>query len=191
MYPDSLLRTWCALCVPLLLVGTLVLLITYVNEQQNIRLGANEPQEWMAHDIASKIGSGTSPLTAVTGAPVSVMSENAPYIIVYNAEGSTTVATGVFEGKVSTLPRGVLDYAREHGTHRLSWEPHPGVRHAIVIVPIQGGTLGYVLSGRSLYYAELQETLLRERTIYGWGLLLVGSVLFSLFAALLLTKKKQ
>jgi hypothetical protein len=189
MSPHSFLRIWAALCTPLLFVGTFVLLIVYVNDQQNIRLGANEPQEWMAHDTAEKIASGVSPTRAVIGAPVVVMSEHAPYLIAYDKAGSTTAATGIFEGKVSTLPIGVLQHTRDHGTHRLTWEPEPGIRHAIVIVPIQGGDLGYVLSGRSLSYAEQQEELLRERTIYGWLLTLVVSVLVSLVGALLLRKK--
>ena len=189
MYPYSLFRIWCALFLPLMTAGTLLLLIVYVNDQQNIRLGANEPQEWMAHDTAIKIASGTPPLQAVMGAPVSVLSEDAPYLIVYNPEGSTTAATGLFDGKVSVLPRGVLEYARDHGTNRRTWEPEKGIRHAIVIVPIQGGKLGYVLSGRSLSYAEQQEVLLSDRTIYGWLLSLVVSMLLSLFGTLFIRRK--
>lgn len=189
MYLYSLLRTWIALCIPLLFVSTLILLIVYVNDQQTIRLAGNEPQEWMAHDTAEKIASGISPVRAVVGAPVLVMSEYAPYVIAYDKEGSTTAATGVFDGKVSNLPPTILEYARDHGTHRLTWEPEPGIRHAIVIVPIQGGTLGYVLSGRSLFYAEQQETLLGQRTVFGWLGTLVVSILLSLFGAFLLRKK--
>jgi hypothetical protein len=188
MYPHSFFRIWCALFFPLIVLGTLVLLIMYVNDQQNIRLGANEPQEWMAHDAAVKIASGVSPLQAVLGAPVMVMSEEAPYLIAYNAEGSTTAATGQFVGKVSVLPRGVLEYARDHGTHRLTWEPEQGIRHAIVVVPIDSGRLGYVLSGRSLSYAQVEEQLLSERTVFGWIVLLFMSILASVFGALLLRK---
>ncbi len=189
MDSHSFFRIFLALWIPLSVLSTLILLIVYVNDQQSIRLGANEPQEWMAHDAAARIASGMSPAHAVAGAPVDVMSAYAPFVIVYDRVGSTTVATGVFEGKVSNLPDGILEYTREHGTHRLTWEPEAGMRYAIVIVPIQEGKLGYVLSGRSLSYAEHQETLLRERTVYGWIVLLIASLLVSLLAARLLFKK--
>ena len=189
MYPHFFLRIWLVFFIPLFLVSTLVLLIVYVNDQQHIRLAGNEPQEWMAHDTAERIASGVSPTQAVMGAPVRVLSEHAPYVIAYDKVGSTTAATGIFDGKISNLPEGILEYTRGHGTYRLTWEPEPGIRHAIVIVPIQGGTLGYVLSGRSLFYTEQQEALLKERTVYGWILTLIVSILVSVCAALLLRKK--
>ncbi len=191
MYPHSFFRIWCALFLPLFIVASALLLIVYVNDQQTIRLAGNEPQEWMAHDAAQKIVAGIAPAVALTGVPVSVMTDDAPYLIAYNSEGSTTAATGLFDGKVSVLPRGVLEYALEHGTHRLTWELTPGVRHAIVVVPIQEGKIGYVLAGRSTSYTEEQETLLANRTVFGWLILLFLSFIICAVASLLLRNKKQ
>lgn len=191
MYPHSFFRLWCALTIPLFALGSILLLIVYVNDQQTIRLGANEPQEWMAHDAAENIASGMTPALAVSGSPVPVMTEYSPYLIAYNPEGSTTAATGLFDRKVSVLPRGVLEYARDHGTHRLTWEPVPGTRHAIVVVPIEGGKLGYVLAGRSLTYTEEQEQLLTDRIVFGWLVMSFVTLVCGLCATLLLRKKKE
>ena len=178
-----------ALFIPLFTVGTCILLITYVNTQQGIRLAANEPQEWMARDAASRIASGISAIKVLAGSSVQISTSQSPYLIAYDALGNTTAATGLFENKVSQLPQGVFDHARDHGVSRLTWEPVKGSWQAIVVVPIGHGELGYVLAGRSLAYAEEQEQLLSERTVFGWLVLVLISLVTSFVCAFVLRRR--
>jgi hypothetical protein len=57
------------------------------------------------------------------------------------------------EDAVSALNGGVLDYMRQHGEERVTWQPEKGVRMATVVVRYDKG---FVLAGRSLREMEIQ-----------------------------------
>ena len=191
VHSPTLLRTALAIGLPLATVTSIVLALSYVNDQQNIRMAANEPQEWMANDVASRIEAGKPIQSDFIAGSVNVLYNHTPYIIVYDKFGSTTISSGVFEGKVSTLPRGLLESTRKLGINRVTWEPYKGVRQAIVLVPIHGGEGGYVLAGRSLAYAQEQESLLAKRALLGRLVAMLAIIIVTLLGALCLRKKNQ
>ena len=60
------------------------------------------------------------------------------------------------------------------GEHRLSWQPPPGVREALVIVPMPGH--GYLPAGRSLHEAEAGKAQVVPIWIGAWMLALLLSL---------------
>jgi len=57
-------------------------------------------------------------------------------------------------GRACGLPPGVLDYVRQNGEDRITWQPRPGVRMASVVVGFGGVKSGFVLAARSLREIE-------------------------------------
>ena len=51
-------------------------------------------------------------------------------------------------------PHGVLEYVRDHGEERVTWQPERRVRIAAVVVRYEGKGSGFVLAGRSLREIE-------------------------------------
>jgi hypothetical protein len=58
------------------------------------------------------------------------------------------------EGNLPTVPKGVLDSAKQNGEDRVSWQPAASVRVAAVIVSYKDG---YVLAGRNMREVEQRE----------------------------------
>jgi hypothetical protein len=73
------------------------------------------------------------------------------------------------------LPSGVLEFARTHGGHRLSWQPRRGVRQALVIAPVAGK--GFVVAGRSLRETEARKQQVLQLVGIAWAIGLAGLLL--------------
>ncbi|HVW71982.1 MAG TPA: hypothetical protein VHB93_02400 [Candidatus Paceibacterota bacterium] len=171
--------------IPLALGLTALLGVTYINEQQILRGGANEPQFGLAQDAANTL---SDTLTATTtGTPVAIESSRSPYIVVFDSYGNPVGGTGLLHGSLPEIPAGIFDTIRSKGVPDvLTWQPEPGIREAIVVVPVNGGAGGFVMGGRSLAYVEQEESQLTERTTLGW----VGVMLITLLGSYLATRVK-
>lgn len=149
------------------IVSGLVLLVC-VAVQQDLRLGADEPQLWLAEDGAAAIAGGARPTDVVpTGRPVDLATSLAPFVAVYGADGKPLAADATLDGALPAPPVGVFAFAAAHGEHRVSWQPRPTLRFATVIVPIPGGG-GFVLAGRSLREVEKRENLIYAQCLAAW-----------------------
>jgi hypothetical protein len=168
-----------------LIASGIVLLgaLAYANNQQVIRLGANEPQEWLAQDAAARIESGNALAQVATGTQVAIESDPAPYIIVYDSQGKPLAGTGFLHGTLPTLPNGVLSSALQTGRNFITWQPERDVREAIVMIPLHTAAGGFVVAGRSLAYSEWEQERLIERTSLGMLVVLAGLFAMCLIAA--------
>jgi hypothetical protein len=190
---SELARRVAIIFIPLGIGLTVVLGVATINEQQILRLGANEPQEWMADDAVAEIENGATEASVVAGTPVALESGSGPFIIVFDANGTPVVGTGYLGGVVPTIPRGVFDAAlSSDASHFVTWQPESGVREAIVVEPIQATTkssvTGFVVAGRSLAYTEYQENLLYERSALGWFGVMVSTLILSILTVILLLR---
>jgi hypothetical protein len=190
---SEIARRSAILFVPLAVGLTLVMAVASINEQQILRLGANEPQEWMADDVVAQIESGATPANVATGIPVALESGSGPFIIVFDANGTPVAGTGFLGGVLPTIPRGVFDAARNgDDSHFVTWQPESGVREAIVVEPFQAtgksSVTGFVVAGRSLAYTEYQENLLYERTFLGWFGTMLGTLIIATLAVTFLLR---
>jgi hypothetical protein len=141
----QVLRRW----IPIATVSTALCLLVYVAVQQSIRRGADDPQIQLATDAAAALARGAPP-EAPPVAHVDLRSSLAPFLLTYDEGGKPTGGSGYLDGVLPAPPTGVLDYARSHGEHRVTWQPERSVRIAAVIVPVRGPTGGFVVAGRRM-----------------------------------------
>lgn len=142
--------------------------------QQAIRQGANHPQIEMAQAAVTRLNAGASPSAVVPATHVDLGSSPDAYLIVVDGQYSVLASSATLNGQVVVPPPGVFDYVRTHGEDRITWQPAPDARTAIVVDEFRGG---FVVAGRSLSDTERTEDLL---TFWGGlaalGLAVVGVV---------------
>jgi hypothetical protein len=72
--------------------------------------------------------------------------------------------------------------------NRLTWQPEPGVRQALVVIP--AGDY-FVVAGRSLAYIEEQESALTKRALIGWAGTMLAVLIISIIAAYIVRKREE
>jgi hypothetical protein len=165
-----ILRRW----LPLALVIVFVSGLLYVTVQQSLRMGANDPQIQMAEDAAVALAAGANPQSVLTNTVVDISTSLAPFLVIYNINGKPLASSGLYHGVAPLLPEGVFTFTRQNGEDRVSWQPEPGVRAAVVVVAYAGSQPGFVMAGRSLREVEIRETNLEKITGIAMLLALAG-----------------
>ena len=122
--------------------------LIYAVGQQDLRQSADDPQIQMAEDAAAKLAGGQQVQSIVPTEKVDIAKSLAPYIIVFDATGKPIASSAQLDGQTPTIPPGVFDYVRQHGEDRITWQPQPGVRSAVVVTQFQGPNSGFVVAGR-------------------------------------------
>lgn len=153
--------------LPIAIATTLVTGTAYTIVQQSLRLGLNDPQIQMAEDIATELTEGKSYNDVLPVGNVDMAKSLAPYIIIYDSEGTPVAANVTLNGKIPAIPAGVFDYTRQKGEDRISWQPEPNVRSAVIMVAINGGNDGFVLAGRNMREVEIREDQTLKLAILG------------------------
>ena len=175
------LRAW----LPMAVIITAVFLAIYCSSQYIVRSLANEEQVRIAAEVSRYLKEGGNPMTMNSSAPADIEQILSPYIIFYTLDLHPMVSSAMLDGAPAMLPFGVYAHVKERGEHRVTWQPKPGVRQAVVLNYIEGPTPGYLLVGKSL-----KET---ERTTCGlWYILSVMwaiTMLASLFVVSVVNKK--
>jgi hypothetical protein len=169
-----------AFFVPSASVGLLACLVIAVVVQQDLRQGADDPQIQMAEDAVTRLDAGVPPRTLVDGPAVDLGASLAPFLVIYDSAGNVVATNGRLDGRAPVPPQGVLSTATQTGMDRVTWQPRPGVRMAIVVLPWAGGT---VVAGRSLRRVEEIEANLKGLALAGAVALLTLAAGASLFAA--------
>ena len=165
------LRRAIALFLPAAVLATGLSGLVYVVVQQDLRSGANDPQEQLATDAALELNAGAAPASFATGPAVDLATSLAPFVVVYDPAGKILATDGSLDGAPPKIPSGVLAAARESGRDAVTWQPRAGVRIATVSIPWSGGT---VMAGRSLRLVEERESQLELLVGAGWLAVLIG-----------------
>ncbi len=169
-----------AIFLPSAVLATALCGLVYVVGQQDLRTGANDPQQQMVEDAAAKLDSGAAPLTVVGATTVDIARSLTPFVVVYDPAGAVLATDGALDGGAPRVPRGVLDSARATGRDAVTWQPRQGLRVATVTVPWRGGA---VLAGRSLRVVEERVASLGLLVGVGWVVTLLALGLAALVAA--------
>ena len=173
-----------ALWLPAAIGMTVIAAVLYAAIQQDLRLGADDPQQQLAHDAAARLDDGALPAQVIPKEAVNAGRSLAPFVIVYDRGGMTLATSAPMLG---TPPMGVFDSARSSGENRRTWLAEPGdVRVAAVIVPYRDG---YVLAGRALREVESREDRILLIVAAGWLAALGASAAAAVAAAQLLGRK--
>ncbi len=179
MHP-TLLRRAAAFFVPSAAVATITCGLAYAAVQQDLRLGADDPQIQLAEDAAAALDAGAVPASVVGATKVDVATSLAPFVVVFDDSGAVLATDGELDGNDPVPPLGVLESARLHPPDRVTWQPRPGVRVATVTVPLGAGT---VLAGRSLREVERREDVVLVIAAGAWLVSLGALAGASLLAA--------
>ncbi|HSO93260.1 MAG TPA: hypothetical protein VLS53_02160, partial [Candidatus Dormibacteraeota bacterium] len=131
---DRVLTRALLLFVPVVVAASIVMALVYVVGQQNLRVGANDPQVQMAEDAAARLQSGASPTSVVPAERVDIGQSLAPFLIVFGRDGQPLASSATLDGQLPAPPDGVFSNIPACGRHEIKGAPRPDVRQAAVIV---------------------------------------------------------
>ena len=177
---SPLVRRALAFFLPVAILATLCCGLVYTAVQQDLRMGANDPQLQLAEDAARALDAGAPALTLVGSTKVDVAVSLAPFIVIFDPVGQVLATDGQLDSHDPVPPRGVLDAARQDPPNAVTWEPRAGVRIASVTVPWHSGT---VLAGRSLREVERQEDNILLVAAAAWVVMIGALAVTAFFAA--------
>jgi hypothetical protein len=153
-----------AIWVPIAAATTGLAALVYVTAQQNLRLGADDPQIALARQTAARLDGGAAPASVVPE-QVDLATSLDPFVLVLDADGRLLASSVLLHGQMPNYPEGVFASVRRHGEDRVTWQPESGVREATVAVPWHGG---FVVAGRSLELTEQHIDQLGVLVGTGW-----------------------
>ncbi|HYM95414.1 MAG TPA: hypothetical protein VET23_14850 [Chitinophagaceae bacterium] len=142
--------------------------LIYVSVQQSYRSGANDPQLRMARDISSAISNNRSSDHLFPKDTVEISESLAEFVILYNSDGNPIQSTGLLNGNMPRLPKGVFDFTRKKKEDVFTWQPRSGIRMAMVIESVQSSRVAFAAAGRSLLEVEKRENNLVKMVLIGW-----------------------
>jgi hypothetical protein len=179
------LKTWIPLAITITCLSGLIYLVV----QQDIRIGANDPQIQIAEDLASQLSTGQNPLALIPPAKTDISKSLANYIMLFNKDGKLVGSSALLDGKAPVLPQGLFAVAQKiQGSEtRFTWQPKIGVRSAAVLVYYNAQTPGFILIGRSLREIEIRESQQEMIVFAGW----LVTMFLSLSSVLIVSRIKS
>jgi hypothetical protein len=172
-------RTWLPLAIVTTCLGGLIYLVV----QQDLRIGANDPQIQITEDVASELASGQNFQYFIPPTKIDMSKSLANYIMIFDTNGKLVGSSVSLDGKDPVLPQGAFTSTKQNPTNeaRFTWQPKTGVRSAVVLDYYKGQASGFVLVGRSLREVEIREDRLELIVFAGWSVTMLLSLL-SVFA---------
>lgn len=174
--------------LPLVVALTGVFGFSYLAVQQNYRQSLNDPQIQMAEDAAASLASDYTPANVVPrGVPlINIATDLAPWIVVYDASGTPLESTAFLDNTPPRLPAGLFKpdewvpqkmFTAPTGLEtRVTWQPRPDVRQAVVLVQFQTPHgVGYVAVGRSMKTVKDRIINLTELVAIAWSVTALAS----------------
>ena len=181
----GLIRSFIA-WIPLAIAIVGISILVYGAVQQDYRQSLNDPQIQMAEDGAAALKAGAVPASLVTRAVVliDIATSLAPWIAVYDQQGTLLESSAVLNGGPPAVPVGIIAAVQSPhaqkgggpvGEDRVTWQPSEGVRQAIVAVSAGNGYV--VVSGRNMREVESRESNLAS--IVGFALIVLLAATFA------------
>ena len=182
----NILKWW----LPLAVVITMLVGLIYVTAQQVLRMTVNDPQIQVAEDTATVLTNGQSVYSVLPSSKIDIAQSLAVYVVVFDDTGKAIASSGMLHNQMPTLPPGVFDYVRQHGENRITWQPEPGVRSAIVITRYTGASSGFVMAGRSMRESEARTDQLTLLLGAGWLATMGAALVLVVLDEVFLSDKK-
>jgi hypothetical protein len=168
------------LWVPIAVAVTGLTAVVYGAVQQDLRQGANDPQIQMAEDAAARLNAGAPPDAVVPAESIDLAGTLRPYVMVFDGSGHLVASSAQLNGQAPPFPPSVFDQVRNGGQDRITWQPAPGVRGAVVVQPWRDG---FVVVGRSLRLVEERVDHIFLLTGFVWLVTLGGTAVAALVVA--------
>jgi hypothetical protein len=182
----NIIRRW----LPIGLIIIMLSGLAYLLAQQILRQNANDPQVQMAEDAAALLSNEKNESLPIPDEMIDYGKSLAPFLIVFDDAGNVVGSSGKLNDIIEVPPAGVLDYVREHGEDRVTWQPSPTTRVAAVIVRVEGVHPGFVLAGRSLREVEERSNMLLSLVLLGLIVMLATSLILVVALELIFSRHK-
>jgi hypothetical protein len=179
----DVLKYWLPLATGL----SIVCVTAFALVQQHMRLSAAELPAQIAYDAQLALFEGRDPAEEMGKNPIELSRSLAPFLMVFDESEKLQFASVAVYGKPPALPDGVLAYTRDHGEDRVTWQPSPGVRAALVIVHLADG--GFVVGGQSLAEPEKLIGTIQLLAGLGWAAAMGVTLLLAVFFTWLTNKR--
>ena len=186
---DRKLKTIVAIWFPLAVSITLICVLIYLVAQQTIRLSANSHQTEIARDYAAILTNGQDIKPLIPKRQIDISQSLKTYVIIFDSNANLLFSSAFIDGKTPLPPKSVFDYVKTAGETKITWQPKPGVRSAIVIDRFEGLHPGYILVGKSLKETELLEDRIFSIVSLAWIASVAISFLAVAFSLKLASKK--
>ncbi|MBI4049925.1 MAG: hypothetical protein HY398_00575 [Candidatus Doudnabacteria bacterium] len=150
-------------------IVTIIFVTLYASIQKIYRASANDPQIELTENVANALLAGANPEAVVTNQVVPIDKSLSVFVSIFDESLNPVISNANLEGEPPILPRGVFDQARAYDENRVTWEPRPGVRAAIVVRHFANDRVaGFVLAGRNLREIETREQALTLMVFIAW-----------------------
>ena len=147
--------------------------LVYGAVQQDLRQTANDPQIQLAENSAASLATATN--IDVGTEKIDLVKSLSPFIIIVDKDNKVLASNAVMNGQTPVPPAGVFASAARSGENRVTWQPAPGVRIALVVVPVGNDKGQFVAVGRSLREVEKRENQIFMLSAIAWLILLAVS----------------
>ncbi len=173
----------------------------YIAVQQDYRQTLNDPQIQLAEDGAARLGAGGVPADVINRnqPPIDIKSSLDAWVAVYDQSGMPLESEATLNNAPAQPPKGLFDdsswtdlktFNTPAGKEtRVSWQPEPDVRQAIVLVKAANGY--YVVAGRSMRLVEERVGELGLHMLIGWAVTLAALLVASFVGWFLLGFKNR
>ncbi len=182
----NIIRRWLPIGLTIIMLSGLAYLLV----QQVLRQNANDPQVQMAEDAAALLAIAKNESLPIPNEVIDYGQSLAPFLMVFDDAGNVVGSSGKLNDIIEVPPAGVLDYVREHGEDRITWQPSPTTRIAAVIIRVEGAHPGFVLAGRSLHEVEERSNMLLSLVLLGLIVMLATSLLLVVVLELIFSRHK-
>lgn len=140
--------------IPFAWTITLLCGLLYLCIYQVMRVEADQAQIELAQDIATSLYKNETPKATISGT-VDIEKSVAPFIVLYNSNGSPVDGTGKLDDHLPSLPEDIFKKTQTHTERRFTWEPRGNTRVATVVRYYQNEKhAGFVLAGKNLRETE-------------------------------------
>ena len=145
----------------------------YLVVQYSFRASLNDPQIQMVGDAVRALEAGSVPAEVVPRHLFDAGKSLSPFIAVYDESGNPLESSAYIDGKPPKPPEGVFKSARETGENRVTWQPNPETRIALVVRPVTMESGYFVAAGRNMREVEAREAVLTDIVGFSYGAILI------------------
>jgi len=158
---------------------SVALLFISVFNQQVLRRGADRQPAQVVEQVSTRLAEGTPATSLLDNSTQEIANPgwlhgSSTFAALYDADGKPIAASATLHGELPQPPRGIFNVIRQHGEHKVTWQPQPGIRVALTGRPAPGG--GFVLAGQSLLPSESREAAFRRWMLVLWFAMIVACV---------------
>jgi hypothetical protein len=159
-------------------IVTIFSVLIYATVQQSYRSTANDPQLQVTRDMSERIKNNQAIDHFMMSDTIEISRSLSVFNVLYDNNGQPLKTTGVLDGGLPKMPKGIFDFAKSNGENVFTWQPRHGVRIAMVVKSVQSPGIAFVAAGRSMEEIEKREANLVKMVFMGWILSLAVVVFY-------------